>query len=44
MKNIKIETYFFILSLIQFINYISNKIQLIDIKQYNIIQIQTINL
>lgn len=44
MKNIKIETYFFILSLIQFRNYISNRIQLIDIKQYNIIQIQTINL
>lgn len=44
MKNIKTETYFFILSLIQFINYILNRIQLIDIKQYNIIQIQTINL
>lgn len=41
MKN---ETYFFILSLIQFENYISNRIQLIDIKQYNVIQIQTINL
>lgn len=44
MKNIKNETYFFFLSLIQFGNYISNRIQLIDIKQYNIIQIQTINL
>lgn len=44
MKNIKTETYFFILSLIQFINYILNRIQLIDIKQYNIIQIQTVNL